>query len=93
MSKYKVLSREYGYTGVSAGISFLNGEGITDNKLIADWHERKGYKVEPILEDDLNNLEVLTVEQLKGLAEEKGIEVKSSLKKSEIIALIGDTNG
>lgn len=95
MIKYKVHSREEGYTGVSAGISFLNGDGITGNKHIADWHERKGYKVEKINEEVQRNinLEELTIEQLKEIASEKGIEVKSSMKKSEIIELLGEKYG
>lgn len=95
MVKYKVFSREDGYTGISAGISFLNGEGVTDNKNIADWHERKGYKVEKIneeTEEDINLVD-LTVEKLKEIASEKGIEVKSSMKKNEIISLLGEDYG
>lgn len=93
MSKYKIVSKEEGYTGNGASVSFLNGEASTESKLVADWHERKGYKVEEIPEDYSENLEELTVEQLKLLAQEKGIEIKTNLKKADILELIGESNG
>ena len=95
MTKYKIMSKDEGYTGQGASISFLNGEATTEDILIANWHERKGYEVIPEEGENINisNLEEFTVEQLKLLAEEKGIEIKSNLKKSDIIELLGAIDG
>ena len=34
------------YTGVSAGVSFVNGKGNTDDPHLLDWFREHGYKVE-----------------------------------------------
>ena len=34
------------YTGVSAGVAFLNGEGHTDNPYLIGWFRSHGYIVE-----------------------------------------------
>lgn len=41
-------------------------------------------------EDVFNELNLLTIEQLKELAIEKGIDIPSKAKKDEIIAIIED---
>lgn len=68
----------------------LNIERVVANEHDKDKLIKQGYKLvieEPIKEntDDLNKL---TVDQLKELAEEKGIEIPSKAKKDEIIEML-----
>lgn len=88
MSKYRILAPNKEYTGISAGVSFSNGEGYTEDKWLVDWFENKGYKVikEDVEEDkEEGTLENLTVKELKELAKSKGIEGYSDMKKEELI--------
>ena len=49
-----------GYTGVTAGVAFVNGEGKTDSQWIADWFLENGYEVEKLKEDVKEATEVKT---------------------------------
>ena len=48
------------YTGVTAGVAFVDGEGKTDNQWKADWFLENGYKVEEIKEDPKEYVEEAT---------------------------------
>lgn len=88
MAKYKILAPNEEYTGISAGVSFSNGEGYTEDEWLVDWFENKGYKVtkEDVEENKKDGtLEDLTVKELKELAKDKRIEGYSDMKKEELI--------
>jgi len=42
----KILSPNKQYTGISAGVTFVNGVGETANPLLIAWFKEKGYTVE-----------------------------------------------
>ena len=48
------------YTGVVAGVAFVNGEAKTDNSWKADWFLENGYEVEEIKEDPKEDVEEVT---------------------------------
>ena len=39
------------YTGISAGVTFVNGVGNTDNENLIEWFRDHGYEVEEDTED------------------------------------------
>ena len=41
----KIYTPNKGYTGISAGVSFVNGEGETNDKWAIQWFRSNGYKV------------------------------------------------
>ncbi|MBP1999751.1 hypothetical protein J2Z69_000770 [Paenibacillus shirakamiensis] len=47
----KVYARNKQYTGISAGVSFVDGVGETDNKNVLEWFEDHGYEVEESIPD------------------------------------------
>lgn len=48
MPKYKIISNNKEYTGLSAGVPFINGEGYTEDKWLVQWFKNNGYEVEEI---------------------------------------------
>lgn len=42
----KIHAVNRNYTGTSAGVAFINGEGETDNPLLLEWFRTHGYTVE-----------------------------------------------
>jgi hypothetical protein len=42
----KIKAPNNGYTGISAGVSFVNGEAETEDKWLIGWFKNKGYEVE-----------------------------------------------
>ncbi len=41
----KIYAPNKGYAGVTAGVSFSNGVGETEDKWLIQWFEAKGYNV------------------------------------------------
>lgn len=81
------------------GLHFDRGVAFTDNDYLIDKLSKKGVKVEIIKEEKIESkeikedkkektLEEMKVDELKKLAIEKGIELKSDYKKADIIELI-----
>jgi len=80
------------YTGVSASVFFVNGEGETDDPKLIEWFKEKGYTVieneKP--EDDKQNFSELTNAELKALLDEKGIEYNARSNKETLLKLLND---
>lgn len=70
----------------------LNVERIVDSEYDRDRFMKEGYELveekEEISKECSNELDNLTVEQLKEIATSKGIEFNSKVKKNELIEMI-----
>ena len=70
----------------------LNVERIVDNEYDRDRFMKEGYELveekEEITKECSNELDNLTVEELKEIATSKGIEFNSKVKKNELIEMI-----
>lgn len=97
----KIYAPNKDYNGAIAGVHFINGEAETENGRLLQWAKENGFgfEVEAIEvpfepeppqwpENDFDNLDDLTVKELKELATEAGIEVPNRVKKSELIQMI-----
>ncbi len=77
------------YTGEYGPVIFIEGVAKVKDNWIATWFEGRGFIVSKIDNTDID-LSDLTIEQLKELAIEKGIEIPSKAKKDEIITMLED---
>ncbi len=77
------------YTGEYGPVMFVEGVAKVKDNWIATWFEGRGFIVSKIDNTDID-LSDLTIEQLKEVAIEKGIEIPSKAKKDEIITMIED---
>lgn len=73
------------YNGEYGPVIFVNGVASTDNEWVASWFEGNSFNVAKQVE---KGLEKLTVEQLKELATEKGLEFDSKIKKADLVEII-----
>ncbi len=77
------------YIGEYGPVMFVEGVAKVKDNWIATWFEGRGFIVSKI--DNTNiDLNDLTIEQLKEVAIEKGIEIPSKAKKDEIITMLED---
>lgn len=76
----KIYAPNRRYAGRVAGVSFINGEGETDNKWLIEWFRNKGYKVV-----GENRLKDMMVNELRKMAAERNIEGYSDMRKTELI--------
>lgn len=80
------------YTGEHGPCMFINGKTETRNPWFAAWFEGNGFKVNKIVEEpkmlSTDELSSMKVDELKALADEKGIEYDSKAKKEDLIQLL-----
>lgn len=73
------------YTGEYGPVMFINGVAKVKDDWIATWFEGRGFDVAKIEEETPNNIDTLTVDQLKDLAKKNSIEGYSKMKREELI--------
>lgn len=99
--KYIINHKIKGYTGKSACLVFSNGVSETNDSWVASWFKSKGHDVieyslnddetvdvDEITEGDIKeNLDYssYSLEDLKTIAKEKGVEGLSKLNKADLI--------
>lgn len=92
MSKIKVYATVKAFTGVRAGVAFLNGVGECDNPNMLTWFKARGYTVEAEQEAASKSgskaLSKMNRAELVAYVAEKGIEVDTSGTKAVIRAAI-----
>lgn len=77
------------YSGVSAGVTFVNGVGETDQPHLIEWFLEHGYSVEKEIITILpGELEKMKKDELKQLAEKLGAVYETSSTNEQLISLI-----
>lgn len=104
MAKIHAPNQEY--TGVSATVVFVDGIGETEDPALLQWFLDKGYKVEGVDAEDLeeapqeaiemdvdeDRLDDMNMKELKAYAKQRGLEGYSQLSKPDLLALIHQAN-
>lgn len=93
----KIYTPNEKYTGVTAGVSFVDGVGDTEDKYLINWFEEKGYKladenveaIQQIGEDLINDIEeahdlALKENDIQSLVKLKVEELKELAKEKGI---------
>lgn len=75
-NKVKIKSPNPTYNGVSASLQFVKGEAETDDKWLVEWFKNRGYKVEELADDPIEN------KQLEDNAPEQEPKESESNKKT-----------
>lgn len=88
----KVYAPVKAFTGVRAGVAFLNGVGECDDTSVVAWFKARGYTVdtgqEAASKSDSKALAKMTKAELVSYAAEKGIEVDANGTKAAILEAI-----
>ncbi len=53
----KIYAPNEDYSGSSAGVTFVNGVGETDNLYLIEWFKNHGYKVDEVDEESIDSEE------------------------------------
>ena len=53
----KIYAPNEDYSGSSAGVTFVNGVGETDNLYLIEWFKNHGYKVDEVDEVDEESID------------------------------------
>lgn len=78
----KILAPNKEYTGISASVPFINGEGHTDDLRLIEWFKDHGYEVIEEKEVDKNEIEK-EIDKNDGKKEDKIDEVKEEKTKKK----------
>lgn len=84
----KIYAPNEKYTGVTAGVSFINGVGETEDSWLINWFESKGYEVveeRTEVTSEIGEEFIQDIEEAHELAiKENNIRVFQSLKSEEL---------
>lgn len=78
----KIYSPNQRYTGVIAGVSFVNGMGETENRWLIDWFESKGYEV---IEENIEKPPLNAEEFIQNIEE----AYELAIKENNVRSLVG----
>jgi len=84
----KIYCRNRQYNGISAGINFVNGVGVTDDPYLVSWFIEHGYTVEEE-KKEIKNYEDMTYKELTDYAKERGFN-GIGYKKEQLIQALYD---
>ena len=85
----RIIAPNEQYTGISAGIAFVNGVGEASDPELIKWFKRTGYEVEELeSEDEDDEFKEKTVDELKAYAAENGIDIGNATSEKGIIKKI-----
>lgn len=85
------------YNGESAGIQFSKGVAETDSPWLIQWFKENGYSVseepkedsaEETGKENVDDLSGKNMTELKEIADERGLEYDSKIKKDELLELL-----
>nr|DAJ70586.1 MAG TPA: HeH/LEM domain [Caudoviricetes sp.] len=79
----RIYAKDNKYNGISAGINFVNGVGVSTDSRLISWFEENGYHILPEL-NEMNYKELTEYAKSKGL---NGI----GMKKDELLQLLKET--
>lgn len=92
----KIYAPNKRYTGVTAGVSFIDGVGETDEKWLIQWFKNKGYEIieeKPEINTEIGEGFILDVDQAQDLAiEEDEIRTLDNLKVDELREMAKERN-
>lgn len=89
----KIIAANKQFSGLRAGIPFVNGESETDNEYLISWFKENGYQVidseanEEVHESE-DELDRLSKEQLQDIAKELNLDFNSKTNKTDLIEMI-----
>ncbi|HHV13212.1 MAG TPA: hypothetical protein GXX75_23340 [Clostridiales bacterium] len=89
----KIIAPNKQYTGISASIPFINGQGETDSPVLIDWFRQHGYIVEDEEQEppkEPGKFDGWNADQLRAYAEEHGINIGQATSVNGIMKKIED---
>lgn len=94
----KVYAPNKGYSGISAGVTFVNGVGETDRAHLLEWFQEKGYQIErqdhsvqeqtTVQTEEFERLHDMDEDALKAFAEENDIRIGNATSQAGILKKI-----
>lgn len=89
----KIIAPNSQFSGLRAGIHFINGQGETDNEYLIGWFLENGYQViDSEANEEANEsedeLDSLSKEQLQDIAKELNLDFNSKTNKADLIEMI-----
>ena len=101
----RILAPNKQYSGISASVKFVNGEGFTTNEYLISWFKSHGYDVildaaeegleVPTPDADMRHkeLEDMTKAELEEVAKAYGVVHNSKTTKEDLVKLIKEKAG